>query len=353
MHAAPHIDISAAEQVSLHELTVPELSPSDPTSNASSPSSSVPVTPLDPPPFSATQPDPLVHGKHQPDPQPFRPVSKSAPRGLGTVWRARQVLLGLGKRKRRASADISISTGVELLTDYYDVPELPDSNSAPEITEPRHSQSLFSLPNIPIDSTPHIAQARPPIMRRHSTYDTDTLPSAPASPVPAVTATERTLAPAPGSPWAPPGLSLPLISRVILFLPWCVAVGAAIALYPRALSSLVRIYAGSPRTPLHRLAHHAHTARAHLGIFLGVLSLLAAALPSWRLRVVLVGAVVARAVVVWRGFGARMLLLERRRGEDVEEEWREDARCVWRVLRGEEEREILRACGGEGMLKVE
>jgi hypothetical protein len=133
-------DISAAEQVSLHELTVPELSPSDPTSSASSPSSSVPVTPLDPPLFSATQPDPLVHGKHQPDPQPFRPVSKSAPRGLGTVWRARQVLLGLGKRKRRASADISISTGVELLTDYYDVPELPDSNSAPEITEPRHSQ---------------------------------------------------------------------------------------------------------------------------------------------------------------------------------------------------------------------
>ena len=56
------------------------------------------------------------------------------------MWRARQVLLGLGKRKGRASADVSISTGVELLTDYYDVPELPDSNSAPEITEPRHSQ---------------------------------------------------------------------------------------------------------------------------------------------------------------------------------------------------------------------
>jgi hypothetical protein len=140
--------------------------------------------------------------------------------------------------------------------------------------------------------------------------------------------------------------------RVILFLPWCVAVGAAIALHPRALSSLVRIYAGSPRTPLHRLAHHAHTARAHLGIFLGVLSLLAAALPNWYLRIVLVGAVVVRAVVVWRGFGAHVLLLERRRDEDVEE-WHEDARCVWRVLRGEEEREILWACGGEGMLKVE
>jgi hypothetical protein len=159
MHAAPHIasflllssswysrisqDITAAEQVSLH-LTVPELSPSDPSSNASSPSSSVPVTPLDPPPFAAAPPDPLVHGKHQPDPRPFRPVSKSAQRGLGTVWRARQVLLGLGKRKRRASADTSISTGVELLTDYYDVPAVPESNSAPEITEPRPSQVPLS-----------------------------------------------------------------------------------------------------------------------------------------------------------------------------------------------------------------
>ena len=132
-------DIPAAEQVSLH-LTVPELSPSDPSSNDSSPSSSAPVTPLDPPPFAAAPPDPLVHGKHQPDPRPFRPVSKSAQRGFGTVWRARQVLLGLGKRKRRASADTSISTGVELLTDYCDVPELPGSNSAPEITEPRPSQ---------------------------------------------------------------------------------------------------------------------------------------------------------------------------------------------------------------------
>jgi len=152
-----------------------------------------------------------------------------------------------------------------------------------------------------------------------------------------------------GAPWAPRGFSL--IACVTLFLPWCVAVGAAIALYPRALSPLVRMYAGPPRTPLHRLAHHAHTARAHLGIFLGVLCLIAAALPSWRLRVVLLGAVVARAVVVWRGFGARVLL--ERKGEETEE-WREDARCVWRVLRGEEEREILRACGGrEALLKQE
>ena len=156
-------DIPSAEQVSLHDLIVPELSPSDPTSNASSPSSSMPVTPLDPPPFAAAHPDPLAHGKHQPDPQPFRPVSKSASR-LGTVWRARQMLLSLGKRKGRASAETGISATVdsELLTDYYDVPELPDSNSAPEIVlEPRPSQpqSLFSLPNVPIDSMPPVRPA--------------------------------------------------------------------------------------------------------------------------------------------------------------------------------------------------
>jgi hypothetical protein len=153
-----------------------------------------------------------------------------------------------------------------------------------------------------------------------------------------------------GAPWAPPGLSLSLslVARVILFLPWCVGVGAAIALYPRALSPLVRMYAGPPRTPLHRLAHHAHTARAHLGIFLGVLCLVAARIPSWHLGAFLLGAVVARAAVVWYGFGARVLRLEleRKGGGEEEEEWRDDARCVWRVLRGEEEREILRACGG-------
>ncbi|KAF8496252.1 hypothetical protein F5888DRAFT_1907481 [Russula emetica] len=338
-------DISSAEQVSLHNLTVPELSPSDPTSNASSPSSSAPVTPLDPPPFAATQADPLGHGKHQPDPQPFRPVSKSASR-LGTVWRARQVLLSLGKRKRRASAETSISTGVdsELLTDYYDVQELPDSNSAPEIIEPRLSQpqSLFSLPNVPIDSMPPIERE---FTRRSSTNDTDTLPSVPSSPV----AIERSPTPPGGAPWAPTGLSLSLVARIILFLPWCVAVGAAIALYPRALSPLVRMYAGPPRTPLHRLAHHAHTARAHLGIFLGVLCLIVTTIPNWYLRFVLLGAVVARAVVVWHGFGTRVLQ-ERKGGE---EEWREDARCVWRVLRGEEEREILRACGGEASMVKE
>ena len=35
-----------------------------------------------------------------------------------------------------------------------------------------------------------------------------------------------------------------------------------------------------------------------------------------------------------------MRVLQERKGEESEE-WREDARCVWRVLRGEEGREIF------------
>jgi hypothetical protein len=65
------------------------------------------------------------------------------------------------------------------------------------------------------------------------------------------------------------------------------------------------------------------------------------------LRVVLLGAVVARAVVVWHGSGARVL--QELTGEESEK-WREDARCVWRVLRGEEE---LRACSGEASMVKE
>ncbi len=197
---------------------------------------------------------------------------------------------------------------------------------------------------------------------RRSTHDT--LPSAPASPELAESASASgiTCTPAPPSaPWAPPGLALTLppglalASRILFFLPWCIAVGAAIALHPRLLPPLVRTYAGPWPTPLHRLAHHAHTARAHVGIFIGAVGLAAAALPSWPLRAAFVAVLVARAAAVWRGFGA--LVGERagwvegeegRAGTAGGEEWHEDARCVWRVLRGEEEREILRACGGSG-----
>jgi hypothetical protein len=137
----------------------------------------------------------------------------------------------------------------------------------------------------------------------------------------------------------------------LFFVPWCVAVGAAIVLFPRALTRLVRLYAEPPRTPLHRLAYHAHTANAHVCIFAATLCLAAAALPGWLLRAALLGAVGVRAAVVVRGYKAQ--IEERGDAKGPSEEWREDARCVWRVLRGEEEREILRACDGGGAVKEE
>lgn len=139
-YAIPSQDISAAEQVSLQDLTVPELSPSDPISNASSPSNSVPVTPLDPPPFAVPS-DPLVDGKHQPDPRPFKPTTKSVSRG--TVWRAKQALISLAKRNRRVSVDTGIiSTGVQPFADNdMSESEMSDSNGQPEPeVEPRPSQ---------------------------------------------------------------------------------------------------------------------------------------------------------------------------------------------------------------------
>jgi hypothetical protein len=155
-----------------------------------------------------------------------------------------------------------------------------------------------------------------------------------------------------GAPWAPPGLLLllTLIVCIILFISWCVAVGAVIALYSRAILPLAHIYAGPPCTPLHRLAHHAHTVRPsrHLPRHpLPLLCLIAATISSWHLYIVLL---VTRAVVIWHGFG--VWVLQERKGEELEE-WHEDARWVWRVLCGEEEREILRACGGEASMVKE
>lgn len=192
--------------------------------------------------------------------------------------------------------------------------------------------------------TKQLAQS---LLIRRSTQDT--LPSAPATPVLPASAAEASRQPPPGSPWAPPALSA--VVRVLFFVPWCVAVGAAIVLFPRALTRLVRLYAEPPRTPLHRLAHHAHTAGAHVCIFAAAVVLAAAALPGWPLRAALLGAVGIRAAVIVLGYKAQFE--GRGDAEGPSEEWREDARCVWRVLCGEEEREIQRACAGGGAVKEE
>jgi hypothetical protein len=165
-------DISAAEQVSLNHLTVPELSPSDPSSNATSPSSSEPVTPVDPPSLAAPL-DPLVAGKHQPAPRPYRPIAKITSRG--TVWRAGQALFSLGKRKRQPSEDAGIPSTVDvqvLESDEEEAAESPAETTPPasQVSHPFPrtaysfarvvaSQSLFTLPNVPLDGTP--TQARP------------------------------------------------------------------------------------------------------------------------------------------------------------------------------------------------
>ncbi|KAI0270429.1 hypothetical protein BC834DRAFT_841320 [Gloeopeniophorella convolvens] len=277
--AVPHIDTSAVELVSLHQLSVPALSPSDPTSTASSPSSSAPVTPADPLPNDPL-PDPLVDGKHQPGPRPFRPLSKSLSRGA--VRRARQVLSGLGKRKRQPNADASASTGVEVLES--------DAQTSQDELGMHGSRSLFSLPNAPINGTPRM-QPRPPLMRSLARRGTcDTLPLAPASPVLEGDVSIRTPTP-PGAPWAPPSLSPALVARIVFFLPWCLAVGTAIALHPRAIGPLC---CSAPS----RFEKQVASA--------GVVNL----------------------------------------------DWHDDARCVWRVLRGEEEQEILKACKG-GVVKEE
>ena len=116
-------------------MTVPELSPSDPNSNASSPSSSEPVTPVDPPSLAA-RPDLLVGGKHQPDPRPYRPIVKTNSRG--TVWRARQVLFSLGKRKRQHSDDAVIPAGVDV--QVLDSDEEEEAPGSPAETAPPTSQ---------------------------------------------------------------------------------------------------------------------------------------------------------------------------------------------------------------------
>jgi hypothetical protein len=58
-------------------------------------------------------------------------------------------------------------------------------------------------------------------------------------------------------------LSFTLVVRAILFLPCCITVGAAITLYPRALSPLIRMYAGPPHIQSTDV-QHAHTVCAHL-----------------------------------------------------------------------------------------
>ena len=127
-----------SEQVLRRDLTIPELSPSYPTSNTNLLSSSAPVRPLGLPPFATALLNPLVHGKHQPNPRPFKPVSKNTSRG--TVHRARQVLLSLEKCKRWPSTYTGILTGMQPTFTAYDAPDMLDSTSQPKMGPSAPSQ---------------------------------------------------------------------------------------------------------------------------------------------------------------------------------------------------------------------
>ncbi|KAI0061375.1 hypothetical protein BV25DRAFT_783400 [Artomyces pyxidatus] len=119
--------------------------------------------------------------------------------------------------------------------------------------------------------------------------------------------------------------------RLLLFLPWCIFVGACIAMHPQAVRQAVfgTGYAPAPRTPLHRLAYYAHCAVPHVGIFAGLLVFTAA----WdiRLGAPAIALATARSASVWWG-----MELDRQDKED-KEEWEEDARMVWAVVSGKEE----------------
>lgn len=114
---------------------------------------------------------------------------------------------------------------------------------------------------------------------------------------------------------------------------------------PHSDVGIARLYSAPPSTSLlHPLAYHSHIARKHVLIFAAAVCLAAPELPGWLLPVALLCAVGARAALVLWGFEAETEGCGRVEGTGGE--WHEDARCVWRVLCGEGEREILRVCAG-------
>jgi hypothetical protein len=149
--------------------------------------------------------------------------------------------------------------------------------------------------------------------------------------IPPTAATEDA---SPASPYTPTDAL-----RAILFLPWLIAVGATLFLHPAALSPLVfrsavttshSVLALLPRTdapvgPLRRLAFYAETAHGAAAAFCA----LALSLALWgglAGRVTVVFAL-GRAAFIWAPFEV-----------GGHNDGGEDMRCVWAVLKGEEEK---------------
>ncbi|TFY56621.1 hypothetical protein EVJ58_g7527 [Rhodofomes roseus] len=101
-------------------------------------------------------------------------------------------------------------------------------------------------------------------------------------------------------PWTPKRV-LTIATKVLFFLPWCIAVGGAILLSPQHLN-LVAFktgYVSHERGP-HRFGYWAECAHQHVVIFLAVLAVGA----WWNLRygTWVVAAMLARCVYVWHDF---------------------------------------------------
>lgn len=91
------------------------------------------------------------------------------------------------------------------------------------------------------------------------------------------------------------------ILRVVFFLPWCVAVGGTIVLFP---SHLEHVAFGpgyvESRRGIRRFAHWADTSKEFVGIFLGLVACIGWVAPSFGL--LLFGGIVAQFVHAWQDF---------------------------------------------------
>jgi hypothetical protein len=91
--------------------------------------------------------------------------------------------------------------------------------------------------------------------------------------------------------------------RIVIFLPWCVAVGGAILFSPKHLD-LVAFGPGYIKTPrgIHRFAHWADSGMQHIGIFLGFLASVGWVFPTFGL--LLFGGLAAQFLYAWQDFVA-------------------------------------------------
>ena len=95
-----------------------------------------------------------------------------------------------------------------------------------------------------------------------------------------------------------------LSARILLFLPWCIAVGGAIVLSPAHLSSLgftsILNYISPPSTAIEHFAHWANYGLQHVTIFLGFVITFLWMFPNAGL--ICLGALMAQFCWAWHDF---------------------------------------------------